>query len=190
VLDDVVLMKWLLTVAVVLLVAMGGYCVVFRSKCLSVVGAARKAMTDMDQTEGGLHDRIEELEQAVVNEERRRGEVVQTIVSIQKERDGWKDQYLACAMEHGVAQDIMMQEIQHLQALLRAHSIKKPENARVRNVSDEFRQKYLNPEFRERFLGSKPDPKIGLGDAGGRAPAPQQNQVDLEASSLAVLPRG
>lgn len=170
--------------AIILIAVALGYCLVFRAKCLSVVEACRVAKKDMDADRGaretrleGLYDEIETWKAEAANEARRRAEVVQTIVTVQKERDTWKDLYLRCATEHGVAQDIMMQEIQHLQRLLSQNGVKGAEGLRSRNVTDEFRTTYLEPLKR-------------LGDAGGTLTLPLQKQVDLPAETLAVLPRG
>jgi hypothetical protein len=173
----------MLMVAMVLIAVIVGYALVFRAKCLSVVEACRAAKKDMDADRCAdstkldeLHAELEHWKAEAANEVRRRAEVVQTIVTVQKERDTWKDLYLRCATEHGVAQDIMMQEIQHLQRLLKQNGIKGAEGLRSRNVTDEFRANYLEPLKR-------------LGDARGTLTLPLQKQVDLPAETLAVLPR-
>ena len=175
--DNVLILQRMLVAAAVLVVLAVGYSLVFRAKCLAVVEACRAAKRDMDTDLEHERKRTEKWIADAENEARRRAEVVQTIVTVQKERDGWKDLYLKCATEHGVAQDIMMQEIQHLQRLLAQNGIKGAEGVRSRNVTDAFRAAYLEPLKR-------------LGEAGGSSTLPAQKQVDLPAETLAVLPRG
>lgn len=88
-------------------------------------------------------DSLEYWKAKAINEERRRGEVILAIKIIETERNSWKELYLRCGGEHGVAQEMMLREIGHLNVLLKQNGIKYGSNMLIAKVADEFRQAHL-----------------------------------------------
>ena len=77
---------------------------------------------------------------------RRYDEVFATVEGVCRERDGWRKLADDCSREHGVAQQMMMQEIGRLQDKLRLNNIAFAPNQGVARVYQEFGAKYPQAE--------------------------------------------
>lgn len=94
---------------------------------------------------GEIAQQVEHWREQAVEQERRRVEVVETIVNVQKERDKWRDLYMTCGAEHGNAQELLFAELGRVYKVCRANKINIKESPVVRRVVEEFAQKHTGP---------------------------------------------
>lgn len=100
-------------------------------------------MTEAAERTSALGVVVDRLREQVANEQRRANELFERIDGVLKERDKWRDLYFEQATQHGVAQEMLFNELQALANRLRKVGIDPTPNPRLQAVMAAYRDEHL-----------------------------------------------
>lgn len=104
---------------------------------------AVEAMSEATQRTEALEVVVNRLQQQVLDEQRRAGELFGRIEGVLKERDRWRDLYFEQATQHGAAQDLLFSELQALTHRMQRAGVDPRPNPRVAAVMAAYREEHL-----------------------------------------------